>query len=148
MIDLLSFRDQLKFKKHIDRDLIWCQVRKDWYVLTPEEVVRQSAICYLVDLGFSPNHITVERQIFINGMRKRYDIAVSSKKGDIHLLVECKEPRTQIMQSTLNQAGIYNIGLKSRYIWITNGHQNYMYLIDHDAQTSIRVEKVPLISDH
>ena len=140
MIDLFSYRDQLRFTKKNDQEFIWCQARKEWLVLTPEEVVRQSAISHLLDLAYSINHITVEKQLIVHNLRKRYDIALSDRNGEVLLLVECKEPGTNITNSALEQASIYNLHLKSRYVWITNGHQNCIFLIDHDLRTAIPLD--------
>ena len=77
-------------------------------------------------------------------MKKRYDLAVSDKRGNILLLVECKEPNTSLSEATLKQASVYNLALGSKYLWVTNGHQNKVYQIDHDNKVTISIDHLPL----
>lgn len=144
MIHLDKYFPQLKTKKTKDSVLIFCFVRKKWLVATPEEVVRQSVVAYLLDHSVPYKHITVEKQISVGKLSKRYDVVVGNTKGAYEILVECKAPEVPINQAVIDQAGIYNLTLVGKYIWITNGHTNKIYEIDHLSKTSKEIEKIPL----
>ena len=147
MIDLTKHFDQVKVNRQNDQDLIWCIAREKWLILTPEEMVRQTVVLHLIDMGYSVKHITAERQIVYNQMRKRYDVAVSDKQGNIHILVECKEPGTRLSDDTLRQASVYNLALGGKYLWITNGHDHRLYQIDHELKSVIPIERLPLVGN-
>ncbi len=147
MIDLTQYFGQVKVDHKDDQELIWCTARKKWLVLTPEEMVRQTVILHLLDIGYSPNHITAEKQIIYNQMRKRYDVAVSDKLGNIHILVECKEPGTSLSEATLRQASVYNLALGGKYLWITNGPDHRIYHIDHKLKSVFPLDQLPLVGN-
>ncbi len=95
-------------------------------VLTPEEWVRQHVINYLLnDKRYPQSHVNVEKQILLNGLKKRYDIVVFNADGTIHLLVECKAPKINITQKTFDQIAQYNIDLDATYLMVTNGVSHF-----------------------
>jgi len=145
VIDLTKYFDHVKVDQRNEQDQIWCIAREKWLILTPEEMVRQTVILHLINTGYSVKHITAEKQIIYNQMRKRYDVAVSDKQGNIHLLVECKEPGTNLSDDTLRQASIYNLALGSKYLWITNGPDHRIYNIDHKLKSVIPIDRLPLV---
>lgn len=145
MIDLSQYFNQVKIERRDDQDFIWCICRKKWLVLTPEEMVRQTVILHLVDIGYSLPHITAEKQIVYNQMRKRYDLAISDRQGKIHMVVECKEPGTPLSDRALRQISIYNLSLGGKYLWITNGPDHKVFHIDHKLKTVIPLDKLPLV---
>jgi len=147
LISIEGHLQLIKSKKQGEQVYIWCTVRSKWLVLTPEEVVRQAAISYLVDLGYSIKHITVERQIQVNQLSKRYDIVVSNKSGRPFILVECKQPKESISNSAIAQASIYNLTLTGRYIWLTNGYDHKLFEIDHDNKLAHRIDSLPSPTD-
>jgi hypothetical protein len=42
------------------------------------------------------------------------------------LIVECKEPEVKISQKTFEQAVIYNIELKPKFLMLTNGLAHFL----------------------
>jgi len=146
MNDLTSYLPDIKVENKDGKDHIWGQARRSWFILTPEEVVRQTCISHLLSLGYPIQHITAERQILYNKLRKRYDIAVSDKSGEIHILVECKEPETSLSDKSIRQIISYNLELSSRYLWVTNGHTHLFYFIDQSLKKAIPLDELPLVS--
>ncbi len=144
MIKLDSYFSQIKTKKTEGNVLIFCQIRKKWLQAAPEEVVRQTVVAYLIDQGTPSKHITVEKKITVGKLSRRYDVVVANLKGEYYILVECKAPEVPINQSVVDQAGVYNLTLVGRYIWLTNGHHNKIFEIDHENKTSKEVENIPL----
>lgn len=111
-----------RVKNSQNKALIFDLIRKKFIVLTPEEWVRQHVVNYLLkEKKYPQSHINVEKQIVINGLKKRYDIVVFNADGSIHLLVECKAPEVKITQEAFDQIARYNLDLDATYLMVTNG---------------------------
>jgi len=131
-----------------DRKMIFDRVRKKFVVLTPEEWVRQHMISYLVELKSVPaSMIGVEKQLLVNGLVKRFDIAVFAREGNPLLLVECKAPAIEIVEKTFDQAARYNMQLKVKYFLITNGLDHFCCRIDYSMGAYVFIEEVPSYAD-
>lgn len=101
---------------------IFDPIRKKWYVLTPEEWVRQHVLNYLIEVKKYPaSLVSVEKEISLNGLKKRYDIVIYKKDLNPYLIVECKAPFVSLDITTIEQAQRYNLMLKANYLMITNG---------------------------
>ena len=74
---------------------------------------------------YPQSHINVEKQITLNGLKKRYDIVVFNPDGSIQLLVECKAPEVKITQEAFDQIARYNLDLDATYLMVTNGLLHY-----------------------
>ena len=123
----------LKIKEITGHQSIFDPIRKKWLILTPEELVRQSVIYYLSEIkGYSLSLMNAEKEITFNNMKKRYDVVVYNKHAQPVILVECKSPQVNISQPAVDQASVYNQTMQVRYIWITNGHQHFIYEIDYE----------------
>ena len=123
-----SFRTQ----KEKDYELIFNEIRKSWVRLTPEEWVRQHVIFFLVDQrGFPASLIAVEKEILVQGRKKRFDIVCYDESHEPFLLVECKAPEVKVNENTLAQALRYNSVLQSKYVVITNGVSLYTASLNH-----------------
>ena len=115
-------------KQRNGNTLIFDIVRKKYIILTPEELVRQHVIHYLVDEKKIPlGLINVEKSIVFNGLNKRFDVVVYSRDGQIFLLVECKAPYVEIKQKVVQQSGVYQKVLNPVCIMLTNGFQNIYF---------------------
>ena len=132
MLSLSAYLPNVKIDKTSDQQLIWCTIRKKWYTLTPEEVVRQCAILHCLKLGYPSGRISVEKQIRFNKLFRRYDIVVHNKSGMPEILVECKAMHLPIHQATLDQAISYNQKLISTFLWLTNGHDNLIFEVKNE----------------
>jgi hypothetical protein len=104
---------------------IFDPVRKKYVALTPEEWVRQHVLHYLLGMGYSAALIAVEREIDVNGTRKRFDIVVYDRDSKPLIIVECKAQGEAIGQNVVMQIASYNLSLRAQYFWITNGEENY-----------------------
>ncbi|MFA9290290.1 MAG: type I restriction enzyme HsdR N-terminal domain-containing protein [Solirubrobacteraceae bacterium] len=125
---LLNFAKiyNFKCKKNANQYLIYDIIRKKFYVLTPEEWVRQHIIHYLVfDKKIPKINFLVEKVVEINGMKKRMDLLIYKDKKPF-LLVECKSPKTIINQETFDQIMRYNSIVDASILMITNG-LNHIY---------------------
>ena len=123
------FKYRLKSKEN--KVSIFDVIRKKFIILQPEEWVRQHCVHYLINTKKYPiSLINVEKELNINGLKKRYDIVVFDTNGNIHLIVECKAPNINIEQSTFDQIARYNLALNASYLMVTNGINHYYCQMD------------------
>ena len=87
--------------------------------------------------------INVEKEIKVNNLRKRYDIVVYNTNGSIHLIVECKSPKTTINQNTFDQIARYNLTLNADYLMITNGLNHYYCKMDFEEKRYAFLHDLP-----
>lgn len=110
-------------------------VRKKWVPLTEEEKVRQFLIHFLISKKSVPeSHLSVERQITVNGLTRRYDLVVFNTEGTPQLVIECKAPSVELTQSVVEQVGRYNKTLQAPYIGVSNGRQHFFFRIDFETE--------------
>ncbi len=140
-----SYSFRLKNKQN--KPFIFDLVRKKFVSLTPEEWVRQHVLHYLVlDKKYPLSHINIEKQIILNGLKKRYDIVVFNKDGSIHLLVECKAPQIAISQKTFDQIASYNFKLDASFLMVTNGLAHYYCQILKNEEKYEFLREIPEFS--
>ena len=133
-----------RFKNSENKTSIFDVIRKKFIILQPEEWVRQHCVQYLIREKKLPiSLINVEKELIINGLKKRYDIVVFDTKGQIHLIVECKAPNIAITQDTFDQIARYNLALKATYLMVTNGLNHYYCRMDFEAQRYVFLEDIP-----
>lgn len=103
---------------------VWDGIRRQWYVLTPEEHVRQCLILYLNEFcGVPKGLLSLERGLQYDRRRKRYDLLVFGRNGQPLILCECKEPRVPIDQAVVHQITTYNSKIGAKILLLTNGPQ-------------------------
>ena len=131
-IHKLSLPDHgLKLKQGPDGERIFDPYRRKWVLTTPEEMVRQHFLAHLVhDLGCPEPLIRVEHSLALNGMMKRADATIYDRHGDPLALVECKAPEVKLSQKVFDQAARYNIGMRVRWLFITNGTTHFCCEVD------------------
>ena len=126
---------QIPLKNKENKTLVFDSIRKKWLKLVPEEWVRLNCIEFLInEKKISRSLISVEKEFKLNNLKKRFDIVVFNKKGEIYLLVECKAPNVKISQSVFNQITKYNLVLKSKFLMISNGINHYFFVMNFKSQ--------------
>lgn len=137
-------RYAFRLKSKENKTLIFDIVRKKYVVLQPEEWVRQHTLHYLFEKKKYPlSHTSVEKQLTVNGLRKRYDIVIHNSDGSIKLLVECKAPSITISQQVFDQVARYNMPLKAEFLMVTNGLQHYYCEMDFKNEKYRFLEEIP-----
>ena len=115
-----------RLKKENDKQFIFCQVRKKFLVLTPEEWVRQSLVSFLnKEYGYPISLMKIEREVKGGHRQKRADLIIYNTSGKPQLLVECKAPSEKLDKETFFQLGRYNRFVKAALLLISNGMQHY-----------------------
>ncbi len=113
---------QPKIKKENNTEFIFDNIRKRWVVLTPEEWVRQNFLNYLIQTKKYPSTlIAVEKEVLINGLKKRFDIVVYDTHTKPWMLIECKEMEVALTEKVLNQTLQYHSFLQPKFVVVTNG---------------------------
>ena len=124
-----------RFKNSENKMAIFDEIRKKFIILTPEEWIRQHVVRFLLEEKQYPKSlINVEKVLFVNGLRKRYDVVVFNPDGSIQILVECKAPEVKITQMTFDQIARYNMTMKSTYLMVSNGLNHYFCQMDYENE--------------
>ena len=119
-------------------------IRKKWIPFTEEEKVRQYLIHFLVSQKRIPeSHLSVERQIAVNGLTRRYDLVVFDRVGAPWLVIECKAPQVELTQTVVEQVGRYNKTLRAPYIAVSNGRQSIFFRIDFETERIDYLKEMP-----
>jgi type I site-specific restriction endonuclease len=122
MIEVHFPEPQFRTKKEGNQHFIFDNIRKSWILLTDEEWVRQNFVNYMIqNLAYPSTVIALEKELLLNGQKKRFDILVYDHAFQPWLMVECKAASVKLSEDVLQQALRYNITLPVPYIVITNG---------------------------
>ena len=148
-MEALNFKNySFRLKKTDDKLWIFDLIRRKYVVLQPEEWVRQHVVHFLIEeKGYPKSLINVEKKLSVNGLTKRYDVVVYSKKGVVLLVVECKAPNVTITQQTFDQIARYNLSLKAQYLMVTNGITHYYCQTDYNQYKYIFLADLPHYND-
>lgn len=121
-LDYLRHQPALRITQTAGKKFIFDPVRKKELVLTPEELLRQLVLLYLLeDMKYPAHRIRSEIGIEVNGLKKRCDIVVFDADVKPWLLLECKSPKVALTQPVFEQAARYNLRLQAPFLGITNG---------------------------
>ena len=122
----LNFNEDFDFQIKRDKDkfFIYDLVRKSWFLLTPEEWVRQHWVHYFhLIKGRNLSSLILEKKLVLNGTTKRIDLLVTEKTV-AKVLVECKAPEIKLTEKTFEQAARYNSILNAEELILSNGLQH------------------------
>ena len=143
-LNLLNYQSELKIKKEAGKRYLFDPIRKTYLVLTPEEMVRQLLIQYLLaERNISKNRLALEKALKVNTMTRRWDLMIYRQDMTPWLLVECKAPEVKITQSVFEQISAYNLTLRVPYLLVTNGMDTYCCEMDYEGETFKFLEEVP-----
>jgi len=133
-----------RFKSTENKVSIFDIIRKKFVILQPEEWVRQHCVHYLItQRNYPKSLINVEKELTINGLKKRYDIVVFNPDGSIFLMVECKAPKITINQATFDQIARYNLKINAVYLMVTNGINHYYCQMDFEKEQYTFLQDIP-----
>ena len=136
----------IKQRQNDGRTEVFDIIRKKWVPFTEEEKVRQYLIHFLISRkGIPESHLSVERQITVNGLTRRYDLVVFDREGTAWLVIECKAPAVELTQAVVEQVGRYNKTLRAPYIAVSNGRQSIFFRIDFETE---RIDYLPEIPEY
>lgn len=144
MLDLNLPKYEFTIKNGEPSRLIFDEIRKKYVVLTPEEWVRQHFVRYLIEeKGFARGLIAIEKQLIVNGLKRRTDVVLFDQKATPRMIVECKAPSVPISQSTFEQIAFYNMDLQVDFLVVTNGINHYCCKMNYEHKNFTFVKEVP-----
>ena len=135
---------EFRFKKQNDKLYIFDAFRNKFVLLTPEEWVRQNILEYLVQVKNYPRlWIAVEKEININGLKRRYDALVFNKNEDVLLLIELKAPKIKVDEKVFNQILAYNYRIKAPFLLVSNGINHYSAEVNLEQKNYKFLTEIP-----
>lgn len=124
MIELVYPEPDFNIREEEGLPKIFDRWRKIWLKLTPEEWVRQNFILYLVEVMKYPEvFISIEKQLRLNDLVKRFDVLVYDRDFKPWMMVECKSAVIPLSTKVLDQVLRYNMSIPVSYLVITNGRE-------------------------
>lgn len=145
MIPITYPEPVFRIRKENERDFIFDIIRKVWIPLTEEEWVRQNFIQYLIqNMHYPAALIAVEKEIYLNELKKRFDLLIYDQNHQPWMLVECKASSINLNDSVLHQVLRYNISTPVNFLIITNGQ--YTYGWEKRGGALILIKQMPMWS--
>jgi len=136
---------QLKTRENQGKMELYDPIRRKYIQLSPEELVRQAIIRFMMDgKGIPRTRMAVEKQFTVNGLKKRFDLLIFDNNASPLMIVEVKAFSVKLAQVVMDQAGWYNFKLQAPYLLISNGIQSYVYEIDFIHNTARMLDELPL----
>ena len=127
--------------KEVVLSKIRCIIRQNEYEKTPEELVRQKILHWLIHSGIAKAHLHVEVGLGKWNIKspERADILISQPQYDLHKgefwgIVECKAPGENL-ENALYQVQRYQQSIRFHYVILTDGDKIEVY----DTQNSWEV---------
>lgn len=133
----------LKLEVQINGNKIYSPLRDKWLVLTPEEQVRQSYICRLVNVyGYTLEQM--DEELKVNNSHRgqgkaRADIVIWKSKEDkkknkaAFVVVECKAETVKIRQEDYYQGANYAAWSGASFFVTTNEKETKFFRVDKDS---------------
>lgn len=135
-VDLISMKEFLKFQIENNEKKIFCEIRRKYLVIQPEELIRQSWIQLLLrKYKISPKLINVEKQFIVYDKRRRFDLLVYSKDHKPVSLFEFKSYNVPLDTKVFEQISLYNQALQIPNLIISNGIKHFGAQIDFDSKS-------------
>jgi len=117
---------KFRIKKQDEKLFIFDSQRKRYVSLTPEEWVRQNFIRFMIEeKGYPAAYLAIEKQLNLNGMKKRCDAILYDNEAKPIMIIEFKAPKVPITQATFDQVAVYNAKLKVDLLIISNGIEHF-----------------------
>ncbi len=143
-IDFIQYKNKLRIRKTSERMEIYDPVRRRYFMLQPEEMVRQLVIQFLL-LGknYPLSKMRSEMGLTVNGLMKRCDILIFDKNLNPFFLIECKSAKIAINQDVFDQIARYNLSFKVPYLMVTNGMATFCCKMNYDTEGYEFLEEIP-----
>jgi len=75
------------------------------------------------NLNIPSGFIGIEKEIIIDGLKKRFDLLVYNQTHTPWMLIECKASTVTLSESTAEQLLRYHRVIQAKYLIITNGKE-------------------------
>ena len=119
-------------------------LRKNYFILTNEEIVRQTFVGWLInELGYPKALMANEIGIKLNNSYKRCDTVVFSNSGSPLMIIEYKSPTVAINQSVFDQIVKYNMVLNAKFLTVSNGLTHFCCQINYETKSYRFLREIP-----
>ena len=136
---------ELRTAVHEGKTVVFDILRKRYVALTPEELVRQHFVHYLINHCHYPATLLGnEVSITLNGLSKRCDTVLLGTDGQPKMIIEYKRPTVTLTQKVFDQIWRYNLVLRVEWLVVSNGLQHVVCHMDTKKGTYEFVSQVPL----
>lgn len=134
----------IKVKNEDGRRKIFDILRRKYFVITPEEWVRQHFIHFLIDhKGYPVSLLANEVALSVGDKVIRADSVLYDKNLSPRMIIEYKAPHIKLTQKVFDQISAYNLLLHVDYLIASNGIETYICKMDYAQQTYVFLETVP-----
>ena len=139
---------ELKIVRRNDVFMVFDPLRRNYYVLTPEEFIRQIFVKWMInDLGYPSSVMANEIGIKLNDTYRRCDTVVFSTSGNPLMIIEYKAHDINITQDVFDQIVRYNMALKANYLVVSNGYENFYCRINYENHRVDFIDNMPLYEE-
>ena len=119
-------------------------LRRRYVTLTPEEMVRQFFINYLIEYkGYPSSLLANEVEMKIGDKKVRCDSLLYDSALQPRMIIEYKAPDIQMTDKVVNQIVAYNTQLHVPYLMMTNGTQLLCLHFDEDTMRWKVMQEIP-----
>jgi hypothetical protein len=128
---------------------IFDPIRKKLILQTPEEIVRQKFVQYLIlekDVPKDMIEVEVPMSYFVPKAKGRADIIVYAIKNDSRvpiLIVECKSQNTPLIDDVFDQVYDYEEVLYANTVAVTNGVELFVETWNEESGFYIPLKELP-----
>lgn len=134
----------IKVKNEDGRRKIFDILRRKYFVITPEEWVRQHFIHFLIDhKGYPVSLLANEVALSVGDKVIRADSVLYDKHLSPRMIIEYKAPHIKLTQKVFDQISAYNLLLHVDYLIVSNGIETYICKMDYAQQNYVFLETVP-----
>lgn len=137
--------DKMKIRQsETGRTLVYDCLRRRYVTLTPEEMVRQIFVNYLVEYrGYPKSLMANEVELRVGEKRMRCDSILYDMEMRPRMIIEFKAPDIPITEKVVNQIIAYNTQLNVDYLMMSNGTQHLCMHYDSEASRWHVLSQIP-----
>ena len=123
-------------------------LRRRYVALTPEELVRQHFVHFLIEhKGYPKGLLANEVELRVGEKRLRCDTVLYDRGLHPRMIIEYKAPDITITQRVFDQISSYNMLLHVDYLVVSNGHHHYCCHLDYEGHGSQFLTSIPHYSE-
>jgi hypothetical protein len=124
----------MKIRQENCKTLVLDILRRRYVRLTPEEMVRQCFINYLIEYkGYPAALMGNEVQLSVGEKKLRCDSVLYDRNMQPRMIIEYKAPDIEITEKVLHQILSYNTQLNVKYLIMSNGTQHVCLRYNDDS---------------
>ena len=141
--------DKMKIRQKEDGKTMVLDILRRRYVrLTPEEMVRQCFVNYLLEYkGYPSGLMGNEVQLTIREKKLRCDSVLYDSERQPRMILEYKAPDIEITEKVLHQILSYNTQLNVKYLIMSNGTQHVCLCYNDDSGRWEFMPEIPNYSE-